>query len=285
MAKRRGANAKRSANMMKAASKAGKAPKVKTTVATKPAKATATAKPSRTVRKAAKIIKGAASAPSSSRGVSQAVTKPMNKATRARKKSDDTYNARRRFTREAERYMKKADTVTGAAKSRYERLAEKSMTQAAALYKGKPKGRNKLSEMGKKIGVDPFDKAKAFAAGYKAGKQSVTGKLIARSYERLEKNKQQTRDEMAKDILATDNIGSRFYGGLSEIWTQDEESRQHPDTAITEFFGVDSIADVLEQLEEAGIDIYAADENNSNYKSIQLKIQELIMKMKSGEAA
>ena len=281
MAKRRGLNAKRSANMMRAAAKSNKAPAAKATKTPAPK----TTKPSSgQVKRMAKIIKGAKSAPSSSRSISQAVTKPANKAARARKRSDDTYNARRRFTREAERYMKKADTVTGAAKSRYERLAEKSMTQAAALYKGKPKGRNKLTEMGKKIGVDPFDKAKAFAAGYKAGKQNVTGKLIARSYERLEKNKQQTREEMAKDILSTDNIGSRFYGGLSEIWTQDEESRQHPDAAITEFFGVDSIADVLEQLEEAGIDIYAADENNSNYKSIQLKIQELIMKMKSGEA-
>ena len=281
MAKRRGLNAKRSANMMRAAAKSNKAPAAKATKTPAPK----TTKPSSgQVKRMAKIIKGAKSAPSSSRSISQAVTKPANKAARARKRSDDTYNARRRFTREAERYMKKADTVTGAAKSRYERLAEKSMTQAAALYKGKPKGRNKLTEMGKKIGVDPFDKAKAFAAGYKAGKQNVTGKLIARSYERLEKNKQQTREEMAKDILSADNIGSRFYGGLSEIWTQDEESRQHPDAAITEFFGVDSIADVLEQLEEAGIDIYAADENNSNYKSIQLKIQELIMKMKSGEA-
>ena len=280
MAKRKGLNAKRSANMMRAAAKSNKAPAAKATKTPAPK----TTKPSSgQVKRMAKIIKGAKSAPSSSRGISQAVTKPANKAARVRKRSDDTYNARRRFMREAERYMKKADTVTGAAKSRYERLAEKSMTQAAALYKGKPKGRNKLTEMGKKIGVDPFDKAKAFAAGYKAGKQNVTGKLIARSYERLEKNKQQTRGEMAKDILSTDNIGSRFYGGLSEIWTQDEESRQHPDAAITEFFGVDSIADVLEQLEEAGIDIYAADENNSNYKSIQLKIQELIMKMKSGE--
>lgn len=235
-------------------------------------------------RRTARIIKAAASAPKSTSAATKVVTKPLQQVTRAKRSSDDTYNARRRFKREAERYMKKAEQSTGATKSRYERMAERSLTQAAMLYKNTPKGRNAISEMGEKIGVDPFSKAKALEAGFKAGKQKVTGKLIARSFTRLESNKAKTRDAMAKDILSTDNIGSRFYGGLSEIWTQSEESREHPDAAITEFFGVDSIADVLDLLEEKGIDIYAPTDNNSNYKSIQLKLQELIMQLKESQA-
>ena len=83
---------------------------------------------------------------------------------------------------------------------------------------------------------------------------------------------------MARDILSTGNVGSRFYGGLVQVWDETEESRQHPNRAILEFFGAESIMDVLEELEAQGIDLYTPDENDDVYKSAQLKLQQYILK-------
>lgn len=88
---------------------------------------------------------------------------------------------------------------------------------------------------------------------------------------------QKGRDVLARELLSIGNIGSRFYGGLVQIWDHDAESRKHPNRAILEFFGTNSIADVLEQLEAQGIDLYAPDGNEDVYKSVQLKLQRFIL--------
>ena len=110
----------------------------------------------------------------------------------------------------------------------------------------------------------------------------VTTGLVSRLVQRSKQTlaSAETRDEMAKEILSTGNVGSRFYGGLVDIWGDTPEHREHPNQSIFDFFGTDSMMDVIEDLEAEGIDLYTPDENEDVYKSAQLALQQYILKVK-----
>lgn len=200
---------------------------------------------------------------------------------RENRDSDEIYNARRRYRRQAERFIKKADESSGILKSRYEAQARNATINALSTYaKGQqPKGRVKqLTDM---LGIDAKTVQQvAFAKGMQSG--GVSTGLVSRLVERSKQTlvSAETREEMAKQILSTGNVGSRFYGGLIDIWGDTPEHRKHPNQPILEFFGADSIMDVIEGLEAAGIDLYTPDENEDVYKSIQLALQQYILNVK-----
>ena len=200
---------------------------------------------------------------------------------REKRDSDETYNARRRYRRQAERFIKKADESSGILKSRYEAQARNATINALSTYaKGQqPKGRVKqLTDM---LGIDAKTVQQvAFAKGMQSGGVStgLVSRLVQRSKQTLASA--ETRDAMAKEILSTGNVGSRFYGGLVDIWGDTPEHREHPNQSILEFFGTDSIMDVIEDLEAEGIDLYTPDENEDVYKSAQLALQQYILKVK-----
>lgn len=200
---------------------------------------------------------------------------------REKRDSDETYNARRRYRRQAERFIKKADESSGILKSRYEAQARNATINALSTYaKGQqPKGRVKqLTEM---LGIDAKTVQQvAFAKGMQSG--GVTTGLVSRLVQRSKQTlaSAETRDEMAKEILSTGNVGSRFYGGLVDIWGDTPEHREHPNQSILDFFGTDSMMDVIEDLEAEGIDLYTPDENEDVYKSAQLALQQYILKVK-----
>ena len=200
---------------------------------------------------------------------------------REKRNSDETYNARRRYRRQAERFIKKADESSGILKSRYEAQARNATINALSTYaKGQqPKGRVKqLTEM---LGIDAKTVQQvAFAKGMQSGGVStgLVSRLVQRSKQTLASA--ETRDAMAKEILSTGNVGSRFYGGLVDIWGDTPEHREHPNQSILDFFGTDSMMDVIEDLEAEGIDLYTPDENEDVYKSAQLALQQYILKVK-----
>ena len=200
---------------------------------------------------------------------------------REKRDSDETYNARRRYRRQAERFIKKADESSGILKSRYEAQARSAIINALSTYaKGQqPKGRVKqLTEM---LGIDAKTVQQvAFAKGMQSGGVStgLVSRLVQRSKQTLVSA--ETRDEMAKEILSTGNVGSRFYGGLVDIWGDTPDHREHPNQSILDFFGTDSMMDVIEDLEAEGIDLYTPDENEDVYKSAQLTLQQYILKVK-----
>lgn len=200
---------------------------------------------------------------------------------REKRVSDETYNARRRYRRQAERFIKKADESSGILKSRYEAQARNATINALSTYaKGQqPKGRVKqLTDM---LGIDAKTVQQvAFAKGMQSGGVStgLVSRLVQRSKQTLVSA--ETRDEMAKEILSTGNVGSRFYGGLVDIWGDTPEHREHPNQSILDFFGTDSMMDVIEDLEAEGIDLYTPDENEDVYKSAQLALQQYILKVK-----
>lgn len=199
---------------------------------------------------------------------------------RTKRQSDDVYNARRRYRRQAERYLAKAEKASGLERARYQAQARNATIKAAQTYaRGqKPQGQVKALMDRQGIGAGTIAAVSA-ARGYKSGGiGDGVRRLVNQSLSALVGKEQKTRDQMARDILSTGNVGSRFYGGLVQIWDETEESRQHPNRSILEFFGADSIMDVLEELEEQGIDLYTPDENDDVYKSAQLKLQQYILK-------
>ena len=204
---------------------------------------------------------------------------------RAKRESDNVYNARRRYRRQAERYLAKAEKASGIRKARYEAQARDATMKAAQLYIKGQKPQGQIKALMERQGIDSRTIAAASAArGYKnsGGIGRSVGRLVDhlvdQSLNALVGSKPETRDQMARDILSTGNVGSRFYGGLVQIWDGTEESRRHPNRAILEFFGAESIMDVLEELEAQGIDLYTPDENDDVYKSVQLKLQQYILK-------
>lgn len=199
---------------------------------------------------------------------------------RAKRESDNIYNARRRYRRQAERYLAKAEKASGIEKARYEAQARNATMKAAQLYTKGQKPQGQIKALMERQGIDSGTIAAVSAArGYKSGGlgRSVE-RLVDQSLNALVGSKPETRDQMARDILSTGNVGSRFYGGLVQVWDGTEESRKHPNRAILEFFGAESIMDVLEELEAQGIDLYTPDENDDVYKSVQLKLQQYILK-------
>lgn len=199
---------------------------------------------------------------------------------RAKRESDDVYNARRRYRRQAERYLAKAEKASGLKRARYQAQARAATIKAAQTYAQGQKPQGQVKALMERQGIGRGTIAAVSAAkGYKSG--GIGGsveRLVNQSLNALVGKREKTRDQMARDILSTGNVGSRFYGGLVQVWDETEESRRHPNRAILEFFGAESIMDVLEKLEAQGIDLYTPDENDDVYKSVQLKLQQYILK-------
>lgn len=189
---------------------------------------------------------------------------------RARKRSDDVYNARRRFRRQAERYIKKANETAGVAKSRYESMARNALEKAIASYAGnKPQG--KIAQLAEKLNITQA-RINIVRSDKAVTKEDRANFIIESRSALFKANKDKSRDDMAKNILSDKNVASAFYGGLSDIWANTEVGRENPNQAITEYYNVESIMDVIEMLENAGVDIYKPSENGDTYMDVALKI-------------
>ena len=180
---------------------------------------------------------------------------------RARKAGDELYNARRRYTRSAQRYMEKAENETGVLSERYKELARGELKKAIGTYEKEPTSKP-VKDLMQRLGV---------------GKQSAKGmdkeKLVRESKSSLEsslKDSEVRREREARAILNS-KIGHRIYGGTVSIW----KGREDIDAAIMEHFGVDSMADVIDMLEQE-IDLYQAEDvpETSSGDVVRMKIEQ-----------
>lgn len=161
---------------------------------------------------------------------------------RPRKRSDDIYNARRRYRRQAERFQKKAQGATGAEKKRYLSAARSAIENALSTYADKSKAQGAVSRVANELGVTQ----RVFSSRQKT--QSLTGSMHA-----LAGN--EDADAVARAILSNSNVGSRFYGGLYEVW----RGKADRDQAIMDFFGVDNMLDALKAAEKVAPRLYDTD--------------------------
>lgn len=206
------------------------------------------------------------------------------KGSRAKTSSDELYNARKRFWRSAERNLKKAEQATGASAAKYRRLAEQELKAALSTYDTSKtvKYSKPIQRLAQTLKIDLSAPAKQLDTEAKT-------RVIQRSYETLEsrlQNPEVRRDRQARAILNNTEIGSRILGGLVEVWRDkatvwdEKQQKWKIDNELiydilTEYFKVESIADVLDKLQEQfGERLYDVTEERANiYEVVKLMIQ------------
>lgn len=203
---------------------------------------------------------------------------PKKPRSKAKKASDKAYNARRRFTRAAERYLKKAKESFGAVRMRFEELARENTQKAIATYD--PATRQKISSPIKKL-------AERFGYDLETRRETYVNERTFKLRERLisqsEKTKisaisddQERADEEARALLKNTQVGKRIMGGLVDVW-RDYATPEQREKAIVDYFGVDNISEVIQKLESKfGEDLYQELENDEKYDEIKYAIQSAI---------
>lgn len=156
---------------------------------------------------------------------------------RAKRASDEAYNARRRLKREAARLERQAGRASGSYADRLMNVAQELRDKAGQLYKR-----------------DDRD--------YRAD-------LIRQS-----ESVRSMSEERQTDILMSSNIGSRIYAGTRELWIDADVNER--EEAILKAFGVKSLLDVLKILEKQLGDILYSDATIENYDKAVLAIMELV---------
>lgn len=169
------------------------------------------------------IIAAAARAGASAAARSKAASAGA-KAARAKKASDEIYNARRRYTRKAERYMKQADKSYGAVRERYVMLAKREAEKALSTYDKEPSFQ-KLSKGLQRVALETD------AQFSKPANDAQRQKLISRSRRTLESNIQDRREYEGHAIMSS-SIGSRIIASLESLWR--DYATVNPETGKTE---------------------------------------------------
>lgn len=202
--------------------------------------------------------------------------------------SDLNYNARRRYLRNAERYLNKANETIGAEKERYKALARDFTSKAAELYERRADiTRSKpFRDLSQKLGIN----LKEFIQSENPTKReqqrikdlreksmdlAIYGKGVTKDV-----REQRIREAEAQAILSSD-VGSRIYAGTVEIWTEelDEGRRKNVDdinAALMKHFGVSSLMDLIETIEEkTGMSIFSNPESIERYDVVTLAISSI----------
>lgn len=202
------------------------------------------------------------------------------KAARAKKTSDEVYNARRRYTRKAERYMKQADSSYGASRERYIELAKREAEKALSTYDKEPSFQ-KLSKGLQRVALETD------AQFAKPANDAQRQKLISRSRRALESNIQDRREYEGRAIMSS-SVGSRIIASLEPVWRQYAEynpkSKKYgiknwdevapkifeymsevTGKEITDWMGV---IEAFEQNPEIGADLYKDPKNDIRYDAV-----------------
>lgn len=225
------------------------------------------------------IIAAAARAGASAAARSK-VASTAAKAARAKKASDEVYNARRRFTRKAERYMKQADNSYGASRERYIELAKREAEKALSTYDKEPSFQ-KLSKGLQRVALETN------AQFVEPANDAQRQKLISRSERALESKIQDRREYEGRAIMSS-SIGSRIMASLEPIWRQYAEYNEKTEKygiknwdvvapkifeymseqtgkKITDWMGV---IEAFENNPEIGADLYKDPKNDIRYDAV-----------------
>lgn len=194
------------------------------------------------------------------------------------KSGDVSYNARRRYSREAQRYMERADSTTNAnERERLTYLAKQSAEKAMATYEKKPS----FAKLPKGL------KEVALRTGAEFSELSETSisRLVENSTRALEGEVADRRSYEGKAIMRS-NAGSRIMAALEPIWSEfsyvGEDGKRHIDwksaeaeifarlsdetgREITDWLGV---VEVFQDNPQIGQDLYADPENDQRYDSV-----------------
>lgn len=211
---------------------------------------------------------------------------------RARRPTGDTAtNARKRYYRSAERYLKKADQAVGVEKARYEKLAQAEFDNALETYSSKTtqKFSKPIQKLAKRFGVNLENERKLIKSRTNEQAEMIRNRAIkltgksSKSLVRNYKDTYQVREQEAKIIFASE-IGRRILGGTVDIWKDgatvtDEKGQTRIDKKLIypilmKHYKVDSLSELLNTFEEIlGEDFYKSENDTENYKIVSLLLQ------------
>lgn len=196
---------------------------------------------------------------------------------RARRKTgDDATNARKRYARQANNYLKQADNATSPAmKQRYQQLARQSAENALGTYsKDVPytKMRKDVREVALRTGAEFPSVTDKRRESMRSALIDLEGDTAKGALASKKRTTEQRREFEAKSLLSG-HVGHRILGSLSEIWQGVTDTignaKEQIESAIFDFLGVDSWMGVIEKFEEVfGEDLYAEPENEFKYDAI-----------------
>ena len=220
-------------------------------------------------------------------------TKPATRAAShaGKEKGDTSYNARRRFVRAAQRNLDKAEETTGATAARYRNLAKQDLEKALQTYDKRTN--QDFSRPIKDLAASLDVNLKESRQQLKQTKDALITKMrntaISKSVLRLEESLTDSdiRSEEEAKIVFGSPVGQRIVGGLVEKWrepaTETYEEGGELKTrinkrkmweAIYEYFGTDSLAEILKKVEEElGESLYRQGDKDEIYETVKLQIQ------------
>lgn len=179
---------------------------------------------------------------------------------RAAKAGDALYNARRRLKRRAQRLEKAAAVESDAA------VRARLEAEAVALYEEAASGYEQERYRAKFVSDTGISGYKVTAGEWSPEKRKA---YISRSIGELEgaiASDEQRRWRTAKTLLKSP-VGRRVYAATVDVWRDGDY--QDRDAAITDFFGVDDMADVLDIFEsELGEDLYEDLDDEEKYLNV-----------------
>ena len=219
------------------------------------------------------------------------------KAPRPRRPTGDSAtNARKRFYRKAESYLKQAGQSTGATAQRYRELARMSLDDALKTYsKGTTQDFSKpIKAIANELGVDLGEErrkiqSRSDEAAEKMRKEQIRLDSESKSAKALRSSDittEELREEEARAILNSP-LGQRIIGGTVDIWrdkatVQTAEGEKIDKTkilpALYEHFKVDNLADLLDKLQEiAGENLYKFPDSDVMYESVKITIAKRVI--------
>lgn len=217
-------------------------------------------------------------------------TKPATKAAShaGKVKGDTSYNARRRFTRSAQRNLEKAEATTGATAARYRNLAKQDLEKALQTYDKRTT--QDFSRPIKDLAASLDVNLNQSRQQLKQTKTEVANKMrnaaVDRSISRLESELQDSEVRRQAEARSVFNspVGQRIIGGLVDVWKSEaveigadgmqKVNKAKMMKAIFDYFGTDNLADVLEKVEdELGESLYRQGDKDEIYETVKLQIQ------------
>lgn len=217
----------------------------------------------------------------------------------ARRKGDVSTNARKRYYRASERYLKKAEQASGASAKRYRQLAKQNFEDALATYD--PANTQEYSEpiqrLAGEFGYDldamrQLPESEAVRESVMSRRARIQERVVRESKyvkESSFKNDDVRRDREAQALFKNAEIGRRIIGGYVDVW-RDEATVTDPETgerkidtrrifkALYKHFNVDNLADLVEKVEaEIGDTLYEMGNDDEIYEVVKLSIQNKVL--------
>ena len=219
--------------------------------------------------------------------------------TRRKKQGDVSTNARKRYYRASERYLKKAEQASGANAQRYRQLAKQSFEDALATYD--PANTQKYSKpiqrLAGEFGYDldamrQLPESNAERESAMSRRARIQERIVRESEyvtETALKSDDVRREREAQTLFKNAEIGRRIIGGYVDVW-RDEATVIDPETgerkidtrrifaALYKHFNVDKLSDLVEKVEnEIGSVLYEMGNDDEIYEVVKLSIQNKVL--------